>query len=56
MGGLFKGMLNQPELINDVLVAQIHATAPVGRKAGTRVMMAVLKRLQDAEHRHSSSS
>ena len=48
LAGLFRGMLNQPEIINDVLVAQIHATAPVGRKAGMRVMTAVWKRFQEA--------
>jgi hypothetical protein len=41
-------MLNQPELINDVLVAQIHATAPVGRKAGQRVWNAVWQRFARA--------
>jgi hypothetical protein len=41
LAGLFRGMLNQPEIIRDVLVAQIHATAPVGRKAGKRVFAAV---------------
>ena len=38
LAGLFRGMLNQPGIVNDVLVAQIHATAPVGRKAGGRVV------------------
>jgi hypothetical protein len=48
LAGLFRGMLNQPELINDVLVAQIHATAPVGRKAGQRVWNAVWQRFARA--------
>jgi hypothetical protein len=48
LGGLFRGMLNQPELINDVLVAQIHATAPVGRRAGARVVKAVCQRFANA--------
>jgi hypothetical protein len=41
--------LNQPELIRDVLVAQIHATAPVGRRAGARVLQAVWERFQQLE-------
>jgi hypothetical protein len=49
LSGLFRGMLNQPELINDVLVAQIHATAPIGRKAGARVVHAVWERFQQVE-------
>jgi hypothetical protein len=49
LAGLFRGMLNQPGLVNDVLVAQIHATAPVGRRAGARVVQAVVERFRQAE-------
>jgi hypothetical protein len=47
--GLCRGMLNQPELIHDVPVAQIRATAPVGRKAGARIAQLVSERFLQLE-------
>lgn len=48
LGAMFRRMIGEPELLRDVLVAQIHATSAVGRKAGARVVATVRQRLAGA--------
>jgi hypothetical protein len=48
LGELFRRMIDQPAIVNDVLVAQIHPTAAVGRRAGKRVADEVFKRFRRA--------